>query len=62
MSHIPRYLCFIETKSAKNNGVSLKCTIKMGFRLQVICAVNHDHTSQEKTRMVVQGQLVEPAV
>ena len=62
MSHIPRFLSFIEIKPAKSNGVSLKCILKTGFRLQVICAVNHDHASQEKTRMVVQGQLVEPAV
>ena len=44
MSHCPSFF-FIETKPAKNNEVSLKCILKIGFRL-VICAVNH--ASQEE--------------
>ena len=47
MSHCPSFLFYIETKPAKNNEVSLKCILKMGFRLSlVIGAVNH--ASQEE--------------
>ena len=45
MSHCPSFLFFVETKPEKNNEVSLKCILKMEFRL-VSCAVYH--ASQEE--------------